>query len=398
MLKVQDEVSRELTEGILPFSTRFVIDRERGGFYGYVANDGTARPEAPKGLVQHSRMLWAFAHIDRVGRGPEHPLLALHARRALMDWFWDAKHGGFYWLVDYQGQPLDRTKLTYGQAFAIYGLTEYHLALGNSHCLERAVELYHLLERHCHDPEHGGYWEACQRDWTLAPERRVDETDLSVAKGMNTHLHVLEAYSNLLRAWDDAGLRSRLQALIHTMQHRILNRDTQQFSLFFDRAWRPLSDRVSYGHDIEGSWLLVEAAEVLGDPGLLAQVREVALRMAYATLERGVDTDGGLLDEGDASGPMGHHKHWWPQAEAMVGFLNAYQLNGDPRFLEASLSSWRFIREHIVDEEHGEWFATVDAHGRPLDLEKAGLWKTPYHNARACLEVIARIQEMAGRA
>ena len=120
--------------------------------------------------------------------------------------------------------------------------------------------------------------------------------------------------------------------------------------------------------------------------------------MAYATLEQGVDSDGGLLDEGDASGPIGHHKHWWPQAEALVGFLNAYQLNGDPRFLDATLASWHFIKECFVDREHGEWFATVDGQGRPLDLEKAGMWKTPYHNARACLEVTARIRDLAGSA
>ena len=150
--------------------------------------------------------------------------------------------------------------------------------------------------------KHRGYWEACHRDWTPAPGQRVDETTLPVAKGMNTHLHVLEAYTNLLRAWDDGDLRASLQALVQTMLRRILNPDTHQFSLYFDREWRSLSDRVSYGHDIEGSWLLVEAAEVLGDPELLAQIREAALQMAYATLERGVDADGGLLDEGDPSG------------------------------------------------------------------------------------------------
>ncbi len=198
----------------------------------------------------------------------------------------------------------------------------------------------------------------------------------------------------MLRAWDDGELRASLQALVHTTLGRILNPDTHQFSLYFDREWRSLSDRVSYGHDIEGSWLLVEAAEVLGDPELSAQVREAALQMAYATLERGVDADGGLFHEGDPSGVIERGKVWWPQAEAMVGFLNAYQLNGDPRFLEASLASWRFVQEHLVDREHGEWFWIVDEAGRPHDREKAGPWKTPYHNGRACLEVMERVRKL----
>ena len=394
--QLRAEAFRELTENILPFSMRFVVDREHGGFYGYVANDRTLRKEAPKALIQHSRMLWTFAHARRIVGDPQYPPISSHARKALMDWFWDAEHGGFFWMVDYRGQPLQTDKLTYGQAFAIYALAEEHLASGNAQCLERAIDLYRLLEAHCRDPEYGGYWEACHRDWTPAPGQRVDETSLPFVKGMNSHLHLLEAYTGLLRAWNDGDLRASLQALVHIMLSRILNPVTHQFSLFFDREWRALSDRVSYGHDIEGSWLLVEAAEVLGDAVLLAQVREAALQMAYATLERGVDADGGLFSEGDPSGVTERTKVWWPQAEAMVGFLNAYQLNGDPRFLDASLASWRFIQEHIVDREHGEWFWAVDEAGRPLDREKAGPWKAAYHNGRACMEVMERIQKLKG--
>ena len=215
---------------------------------------------------------------------------------------------------------------------------------------------------------------------------------------MNTHLHILEAYANLLRAWDNGDLRASLHMLVDTVLRRILNPDTHQLSLYFDREWRSLSDRVSYGHDIEASWLLVEAAEVLGDPELLTHVREAALQMAYAVLQRGLDADGGLFYEGDSSGVTERTKAWWPQAEAVVGFLNAYQLNGDPRFLDASLASWRFIQEHLVDKEQGEWFHTIDEEGRPLECEKAGPWKTPYHNGRLCLEVIKRVRALTGSA
>jgi mannobiose 2-epimerase len=395
--QLRSEVLQELTQNILPFSMRYVVDREHGGFYGHVTNDGTIQKEAPKGVVQHSRMLWAFAHAGRIVGDPDYLRIALDAHRVLMDRFWDAEHGGVYWTVDHLGQPLRTEKFAYGQAFAIYGLAEHCLAGGSAASPARAIELFHLLERHCHDPEHGGYWEACHRDWMPAPDLRVDETDLPVAKGMNTHLHVLEAYTNLLRAWDDAGLRDRMRLLFRTVADRIVNPETHHFTLFFDREWRPLSDRVSYGHDIEGSWLLVEAAEVLGDPDLLAQARVVALQMAAATLEQGADLDGGLFDEGDASGVLVRTKAWWPQAEAMVGFLNAYQLSGEPRFLDASLASWQFIRQHLVDREHGEWFQSLDEAGRPDGSVKAGLWKTPYHSVRACLQVMGRIEKLTGR-
>lgn len=392
----QTQALRELGENILPFSMRFVVDREHGGFYGHVANDRTIQKQAPKGLVQHSRMLWIFAHASRIMGDPAYPPIVSHARKALMDWFWDREHGGFFWVVGYQGRPLQTAKFTYGQAFALYGLAEAHLADGDAQCLDRAIALYRLLERHSRDPEHGGYWESRHWDWSPAPELRVDPTTLPVAKGMNSHLHVLEAYTNLLRAWDDDELRASLRAQIQTFLDRLVNPDTHQFSLFFDPAWHPLSDHVSHGHDIEGSWLLVEAAEVLGDPGLLAQARETALQMATVTLEQGVDADGGLFDEGKSSNAAGRGKIWWPQTEAMVGFLNAYQLNGDRRFLDAALASWRFIQECLVDREHGEWFWGVDGTGRPLDHEKAGFWKTPYHNGRACLEVWKRVQALLG--
>jgi mannobiose 2-epimerase len=397
MEQLRIEVLQELTDNILPFSMQFMVDWENGGFYGHVANDRTVRTHASKGLVQHSRMLWTFAHANRSLGDPEYQPIALHAQKALLDWFWDKELGGLFWMVDHRGQPLQTEKFTYGQAFAIYGLAEAHLAYGDGECLARAIELYRLLQTYCHDAEHDGYWEACQRDWTPIPDLHLDPIDLPVIKGMNTHLHVLEAYTNLLRAWDDADLRASLRALLHTLLRNILNPDSYQFFLYFDRAWQPLSAHVSYGHDIEGSWLLVEAAEVLGDPELLVQVQETALQMAYATLQQGVDADGGLVYEGDASGVIDYKKEWWPQAEAMVGFLNAYQMSGDHRFLDASLASWRFIQKNLVDTEHGEWFYSASEAGRSSEGEKAGMWKTPYHNARACLEVMTRIHSIKRR-
>jgi mannobiose 2-epimerase len=395
--RLRTEVLEELTGNILPFTMRFVVDWEQGGFYGLVANNRAVNREAPKGLVQHSRTLWAFAHAYRTLQDPQFLPFVTHARTALLDRFWDPEYGGFFWMLDYRGQPLHPGKLTYGQAFALYGLAEDYIATGCAESFGRARQTYGLLEKHGRDLEYGGYWEAHYQDWVRAPEQRVDPTDLPVSKGMNTHLHMLEAYTNLLRVWDDDGVRSRLCALIYIMLERVLNPETDHLNLFFDREWRSLADGISYGHDIEASWLLVEAAAVLGEEGLQSRAEQAALRMAYATLEQGIGADGGVFDEGDPSGVVGRGRSWWPQAEAMIGFLNAYQLNGDPRLLAASLASWRFVQQHIVDREYGDWFWGVDEAGCPCDREKAGPWKAIYHSGRACLEVMRRIQELAGK-
>lgn len=384
---------QEVVENVLPFSIHYAMDREHGGFYGYVANDRRVEAQAPKGLVQHSRMLWTFAQASRILGDAEYQHVASHAYAALMDWFWDRQHGGFFWMVDHRGQPLETVKFTYGQAFVLYALAEQHRASGEARCLEQAIELYRLLEGRCRDGEFDGYWETYHRDWMLAPNQHVDPTPLPVAKGMNSHLHLLEAYANLLRSWDDADLRASLRRLIHILLHRILNPANHHLALFFDRQWHALSDQISYGHDIEASWLLVEAADVLGEPELLAQAREAALQMAYAVLEQGLDADGGVREESESTGLDARAKTWWPQAEAMVGFLNAYQINRDPQFLQASLDSWTLVRRYFVDREHGEWFHTVDGAGRPQDREKIGPWKTPYHSSRACLEVSGRLEK-----
>jgi mannobiose 2-epimerase len=394
LARLRSETWRELTEDILPFSAERVMDREQGGFYGRVAHDGTVWPEAPKGLVQHGRMLWTYARAGRVTGDAGYLEVAAHAYQALTEWFEDRANGGYAWMVDERGRPVETIKLLYGQAFTLYALAEQARATGDAGCLGRAVQLYRAIEKHGRDEECGGYWEARGRDWAPAPEAHVDPTPLPVVKGMNTHLHLLEAYANLARAWDDAGVRARLRALIELTLERIINPATGRLRLYFDRAWRPLPDRGSMGHDIEASWLLVEAAEVLGEPALLARARAAGLRMALAVLEGGVDEDGGLWDEEPAAPGAGRTKSWWPQAEALVGFLNAYQLGGEERFLGAALASWRFIREELVDRADGEWFSAVDEAGRPVALEKAGPWKTPYHGARACLEVAERVGAM----
>jgi len=272
-------------------------------------------------------------------------------------------------------------------------LSEYVLATGNERELETAVSLYHLLEKHAYDAEHGGYFDMFSQDWQQRLAENVDEINAPVAapiaKTMNTNLHVMEAYTNLLRVWPDKALQKSLRRLIRLHLDQIVNQETGHLRLHFSADWQSLHDGISHGHDIESTWLMVEAAEVLGDDDLLVEVVPVSLQMAQVAFDEGLDGDGGLNDA-----PETAVKEWWPQAEALVGFFNAYQLTKQPHFLDAVLRCWAFIREKLVDKQHGEWFWGVQPDGRVLDKDKAGPWKTPYHNGRACLEIMQRISKL----
>ena len=379
------QVEQELLTNILPFYEQFCVDEEWGGFYGRVDNDGTIHPDASKGLVQHSRLLWTYAHAFRTFAHPIYRHLAEHALDFLLAHFWDDEFGGFFWLVDAQGRSLARRKMIYGQAFAVYGFSEYSLATGDKKSLDTAVSLYHLLEARARDPIHQGYFDAFNQAWVATPEINVDLASGPVTKTMNTHLHLLEAYTNLYRAWPDKQLQQSLQQLIRLHLVHIVNEQSGHLSLHFDTGWQTVNDLVSHGHDIEASWLLVEAAQALGETALLSAVTPVALRLAEVTLAKGVKADGGILYEN----PPGS-RVWWVQAEGMVGFLNAYQLTGEHRYLEASANCWAFARDYLVDRHYGEWLYGLTADKRPLPEEKAGEWKTPYHNGRACLEIMRR--------
>jgi mannobiose 2-epimerase len=388
---------RELREDILPFWAERTIDREHGGFFGLITNDLRVDPEAPKGLVLNARILWAFSAASRAFPDTLYRETRDRAYAYLLDRFWDEKDSGFVWMVDCRGRFLDLRKQIYGQAFAVYALAEYFRATGEREALERAIRLFQSIESHAFEPEHGGYVEALTRDWRPLADMRLSPIDLNAPYSQNTHLHLLEAYAALLRVWPDRVLRERLRELWRILAFRIRDERTNHLVLFQDRDWNPLSDALSHGHDIEASWLFWEAAEALGDDEVIARTRPVTLALAETVLEEGFDRErGGVSDATDHQGAPA--KEWWPQIEAVVGFLNAYEIAGKNEFLDAAFASWRFIDDFVIDRIYGEWYYRVSPEGRPeLELPKVSPWKCPYHNTRGALETIKRTRRLTGR-
>ena len=385
----------ELVGNILPFWMTHVPDLDRGGFHGEISEDLVVNDSADRGSVLCSRILWTFASAHRRLGNREYLDAADWAFRALTGTFLDPEHGGVYWTVNSDGEPAEDRKHHYAQAFAIYGLTEYHRVQPGSNALGIAKSIYELLEEHARDRRHGGYIEGSARDWSALEEMRLSERDLESRKSMNTMLHVIEAYSNLLRVWDDDRLLRRHHALITLFLDRIYRNG--HLALFFDDEWNALTPAYSFGHDIEAAWLLVDGASLHDDEDLINRCSDVAITLAERTMEEGTDDDGGIVYEAEPGRVTDGCKAWWVQAEAIVGYHTAYLISRDGRFRDAMGRSWNYIVDHLIDHEHGDWIKqlTRDNHripGRP----KVSMWDCPYHHSRACLEMIERVESGGG--
>lgn len=393
--KFSAQVGAHLFDFYLPFWCGPALDQKNGGWMAWLSNDLQPDRSQPKGLIVNARILWAFAAAHRARPQPVYAEMAGRAFEFVMKQFWDAKRGGAFWRLDDTGKVIDDSKKIYGQAFYIYALAEFHRAFGGRAALERAQELLELVERHARDARFGGYVEVCRRDWSEAgPEARLSDKDMNEKKSMNNHLHVLEAYTNLLRVWPDPRVAARLRELIDLFLTRILDAKTKHLHHFFDEQWRVRSDTYTFGHDIEASWLLCEAAEQLADANLLKHVRSIGVKMAEVALMEGLSPDGALCYEGKDGKIIDPGHECWPQAEAMVGFLNAFEVSGDGKFLAAAQRVWDYIQNHLVDRVHGEWFWRINADGRPdPKLPKVSEWKGPYHVTRACLETLRRLHQ-----
>jgi mannobiose 2-epimerase len=386
------EIRSEL-DNILQYWMDYTIDETHGGFIGKIDHDNGLYPASPKGAVLNARILWTFSAAYNATANRDHLILADRAFGYITQYFTDKIYDGVFWSVDYTGVPLDTKKQVYAIAFVLYACSEYYKCTANLEARDTAIRLYHVIQQRSYDQINGGYFEAFAQGWQPLADLRLSAKDANEKKTMNTHLHILEAYTNLYRIWPDAELASHQRGLINDFLSHIINPETGHLNLFFDEEWKVKSDTVSYGHDIEASWLLQEAAEVLKDEILINKCKEVAIRMADAVKE-GLDTDGGLWYEYEPSTQhLVKQKHWWPQAEAMVGFVNAWQVSGESKYLRHAQDSWQFVKEHILDLKEGEWVWGVNEdYSIMLNEDKVGIWKCPYHNSRACLEIMKRLE------
>jgi mannobiose 2-epimerase len=374
---------------ILDFWMNHMPDHENGGFYGKLDNDNKIDITADKGAVLNARILWTFSAAYNTIQDINHLDIARRAFEYIDNHFLDKEYGGVFWSVDYKGNPAETKKQIYALAFNIYACSEYFVATHNEYARQIAIDGYQLIQKYSYDPAYGGYLEAFTHNWQEINDLRLSEKDANEKKTMNTHLHVLEAYTNLYRIWPDKTLADAIRGLLDIFLNKILNPETGHLHLFFDEHWQVKDDIISYGHDIEASWLLLEAAEVLADPALIATFKKVAIQMADATI-RGIDKDGGLWYESSGHGLIAE-KHWWPQAEALVGFINAWQVSKNEHYFFKALNNWIFIDQYILDKSNGEWYWGRKKDYSIMQEDKAGFWKCPYHNGRACLELMKRL-------
>ncbi len=387
------DLEKELLN-VLAFWQNNTMDKANGGFYGKIDNNNKIMAEAPKGSVLNSRILWSFSAAYDLTKTPDYLQTAQRAFNYIRDYFIDNQFGGVFWSVDYKGNPLDTKKQIYALAFAIYGLSEFYISSKNEEAKSLAIESYRKIVEYSYDKENGGYIEALTRQFEGMADLRLSKKDANEKKSMNTHLHLLESFANLYRIWTDERLKERITELIFIFTNHIMDPETHHLILFFDEKWNKRSHIVSYGHDIEAAWIIEEATAIIKDKSLLEQVKEPSVLLANASTE-GLDSDGGLWYEYDtAKDVLIKEKHWWPQAESMVGFFNAWQITGNEKYLLQSVSSWHFIQQYMVDQKNGEWFWGIKEDYSIMNEDKAGIWKCPYHNGRACIELIKRIKKI----
>ena len=386
---LRTEIADELSS-ILEYWMLNAVDIKQGGFWGSVDNDNKPDLEACKGVVLNSRILWSFSAAYNHEKKQAYLDIASRAYRYIVDHFIDRKYGGVYWSVNNKGEMLNGRKQIYGLAFCIYGLTEYYKATQEDMALHLSQNLFRQIEDNSRDKKEGGYFEAFTQGWKPAEDLRLSEKDNNEKKTLNTHLHIIEAYVNLYSAWPDEKLLHGIKDLLDIFEKRFIDANTSRLHLFMDEHWNSKSSLVSYGHEIEAAWLLLECAETTDDKDYINRFKEISVRLTDAAAE-GLDRDGGLWYEYDADkDELIKEKHSWPQAEAMVGFMNAYQLTGDERYLQWFANAWQFVKSHIRDHENGEWFWGVHEDYSIMQKEKAGFWKCPYHNSRACMEILKR--------
>ena len=395
-LTVFYEEIRTEADRILSWWRMYAPDPIHGGFAGEIDQHNMPKVDADKGSVLHARILWTFSAAYRKLGHAEDLELARKAFNYLVTHIYDLQLGGVYWALKPNGDISNNRKQIYALAFAIYGLAEYFKITGDHAALDPAIHLYQAIEYHSQDPEFGGYFEAYSNEWGLLDDLRLSEKDRNDPKTMNTHLHLIEAYANLYLVWREPQLKVSIERLLEIFDKKIIQ-PNHHLALFFDKAWQKTSEAISYGHDIEASWLLHECAHILQDPDLYIYWSAKAIQIANAATE-GIQHDGSFIHEYDPEHlHTDAHREWWVSAEGMVGFINAYLLTGDELYLQKVSRLWEFTKSHLLDHESGEWYWGVHADYTKMAEYKMGFWKCPYHNVRACFEIMERIEQIKSK-
>jgi cellobiose epimerase len=392
MQRLKKEVSANLTGNLLPYWSSKMVDNVNGGFYGRIDWSDKVFPDEEKGGILNARILWTYSSAYRIYKDTAYLRLATRAKDYIMAHFIDRQYGGAYRSVTAKGEPADTRKQTYTMSFFIYGMAEYYRATGDKEALKTAKDIFAAFEKYALDKESNGYFEVFTSDWKRSHDKLIGESTEKDEKTMNTHLHLMEAYTNLYRVWPDPVMKERLKNMVNVFLDHIVDPKTFHLVCFMDRKWNRTSMVDSYGHDIEASWLLYEATSLLKDPDLTARVKKVSLKIADAASD-GLQPDGSLVYEKDlATGHVANERSWWPQVEAIVGYLNAYELSGDIKYLDRSVRCWKYTDAHLVDKKNGGWFSGVSETGVVSKADKAGFWTCPYHNGRMCMEVVERVK------
>ena len=388
-----EQLSDNLNNNILPYWTERMTD-PAGGFYGRRDGFDSLHPDAAKGAILNARILWTFSAAYIATQRPDCLEAATRAKNYILDRFVDREHGGVYWSLNADGSVADSKKQFYAIAFTVYGLAENYRATADDTALQQAIELFRCIERHSRDNARGGYREAATREWEPIEDMRLSEKDRNFSKTMNTHLHILEAYTALLRVWRTDECLEAARNILSVMTDRIADRSGGHLGLFFDDDWRRADSEQSFGHDIEASWLMLEAAEVIGVGDLYSSVLALTRTIADAALE-GLCADGSMVYERHGNGSYDNEKHWWVQAEAVVGQAYLAVYHGVARGWDGAWRTWRYIAENLVDADCGEWYWSRMPDGSVNRAEdKAGFWKCPYHNGRMCMETLRLLRSL----
>lgn len=389
------ELERTLQENIIDFWFPRCLDRKNGGYIINFSSQGEPKGEGTKMIVSQARMVWLFSRLVRAGYGDSEMLDGANlGYRFMKEKMWDQQNGGFYWEVDATGDRiLKPRKHLYGQSFALYAISEYYLASRKKALLDFGIELFNLLETKSYDRSYGGYIEFWNQDWTTPPAGEANYMDMEAPdlKLMNTHLHLMEAMTAFYRASKLPLVHKRLLELITIQSNSVVRKNLGACTDKYNRNWEPKLKkkyaRVSYGHDLENIWLLMDACDAAGMPNFPLLDLYKAL-FAYSRQYGYDEQHGGFYDSGYFLAPADQqNKTWWVQAEAIVSALKLYCMSIDPNYLNVFEKTWDFILKYHVDWKNGEWHATVTPDGAEKS-DKAHIWKAGYHTGRAMVECL----------